>query len=260
MLRIALLALLLTGLLASSASAARTINASVWSGKLIVVTDHKVQDERHEEGHDNVRHASGRTVMSGRVRQLVLPARSGERSSWLGGGGSLQQLQGSVDSTYLDVDAFRTIDVACHGDLAQNNGTRSIQFRTSIGYSGALKLELDGLSLLPEESCNREGFESPIHLDGWPEDYVFGLPAAPHTSRTLSLQSDWWHFYSTCGLGEEREGSGAPPGVVQETDNGELCISGHVTRIHTLLDLKRTCARYVMKTTRSSADGRCVRR
>jgi hypothetical protein len=115
--------------------------------------------------------------------------------------------------------------------------------------------------LRPEEECTREGFESPIHIDGWPEDWVFGLPAAPQSQRTLELQSDWWSFRSTCGLGEEREGSGAPPGVVQAQEGDELCISGHVTRIHTLLDLRRTCAKFVMpRVTRHSADGRCVKR
>ncbi|HEV2813306.1 MAG TPA: hypothetical protein VGW10_08650 [Solirubrobacteraceae bacterium] len=199
--------------------------------------------------------------MSGRVRRLLLPHRTGMRSSWLGGGGSLDQLKGSVRSTYKDVDARRTIDVTCTGKM-RNNGGDTLQFRTMMGFSpGVLKLVVDGLSLVPKETCTAPEYQSPTFLDGWPEDWVFALPAAAHASRTLSLQSDWWRWRSTCGLGEEREGSGAPPGVVTETDrNGTLCISGSVVRVHTLLDLRRVCADVKLTTRGSSAREKCLRR
>jgi len=256
--RILALTLLLTGLLAAQASA-KTLHASAWKGKLIVYTTFSVQDERHKEGNDNVQRANADHVMSGRVRHLLLPHRAGQRNSWLGGGGSLDQLRGTVQSTYTDVDAFRTIDVSCGGKI-RNNGGSTLQFRTMMGFSGALKLEVDGFSLVPKEECSREGFRSPTQIDGWPDDWVFGLPSAPHASRTLELQSDWWRWYSTCGEGEEREGSGEPPGVVNVNDGDEQCISGHVVRIHTLLDLKRTCADVKLTYTSSSARERCVRR
>ncbi len=259
--RILVLSLVLAGLLAVPASAsARTIDASAWTGKLIVVTNFKYQDERHKLGNDNERHADADHVMSGRVRTLLLPYRSGERSSWLGGGGSLEQLKGSVRSTYKDVDARRTIDVTCTGKM-RNNGGETLQFRTLMGFSrDALRLEVDGFSLFPKETCTREGFQSPTHLDGWPEDWVFGLPASPQSQRKLELQSDWWRFRSGCGTGEEREGSGAPPGVVTTNEDGVLCISGQVTRVHTLLDLRRTCRHMRLKVSRGSSSGRCVRR
>ncbi len=258
--RILVLAVLLASLGASEASA-RTIDASAWRGKLIVFTNWTHQDERHKFGNDNESRATADHVMSGRVRRLLLPHRAGERSSWLGGGGSLDQLKGSVKSTYKDVDSRRTIDVTCTGKM-RNNGGETLQFRTMMGYSeSALKLVVDGLSLVPKETCNARDYRSPTFLDGWPEDWVFALPAAPHRSRTLSLQSDWWRFRSTCGLGEEREGSGAPPGVVTETDrNGTLCISGSVVRVHTLLELRRVCAHVKLTVRRSSARERCVSR
>ncbi len=250
--------LLICGALCSQATA-KTIHASAWKGKLIVYTTFSVHDERHKSGNDNVELANADHMMSGRVRHLLLPRRAGQRNSWLGGGGSLEQLKGSVTSSYLDVDAFRTIDVECSGKI-RNNGGDTLQFRTTMGFSGALKLEVDGFSLVPKETCSREGFDSPAQLDGWPEDWVFGLPAAPHASRRLELQSDWWRFRSTCGEGEEREGSGAPPGVVNVRDGETHCISGHVVRVHTVLDLRRTCAHVKLTYSSSSARERCVRR
>jgi hypothetical protein len=234
------LTLVICGLLSAEASA-RTLHASAWTGKLIVYTTFSVHDERHKPGNDNVERANAEHLMSGRVRRVLIPHRSGQRSSWLGGGGSLDQLKGSVQSTYKDVDAFRTIDVSCGGKI-RNNGGDSLQFRTMIGFSGALKLVVDGFSLVPKEECSRPDFESPTSIDGWPEDWVFGLPSAPQGQRRLALQSDWWRFTSGCGLGEEREGSGAPPGVVSVTEGDLQCTSGRVVRIETLLDLKRTCA------------------
>ena len=261
MLRIALLTVLLTGLLATSASAARTIPASSWSGKLIVVTDSWVHDERHGDGEDDVVKADARHVMSGRVPHLLLPRKRGERSDWLGGGGSLEQLAGSVKSFHTNSNAFRSLEWNCSGGLFEDaNRDATLQFRTEIGYSLNLKLMVDGLFLRPDETCDREGFESPIHLDGWPEDFVFGTPAAPHASRKLELQSDWWHFYENCGEGSEREGSGAPPGVVREQLGDEDCTSGHVTRIQTLLDLKRKCSYVRMRVSGTSARERCVQR
>jgi hypothetical protein len=258
--RILALALLVCGLLAGPA-AAKSITASVWTGKLIVVTDSTYHHERQKPGYHNASKAQAKTVMSGRARRVLLPYVSGQRSWALGGGGSLQQLQGSVDSTYLDADWRRTIDVSCHGELAQNSSSRTLQFRTQIGYSGHLKLVVDGLFLRPEEKCTHDEYESPIHIDGWPEDWVFGLPAAPQSERTLELQSDWWSWRENCGEGDEREGHGAPPGIIEERFGDELCSSGIVTRIHTLLDLRRTCAKFVMpRVTRNSADGRCVAR
>lgn len=258
--RILALAVVLAALGAGEASA-RTIDASAWKGKLIVFTNWTHQDERHKTGNDNESHATADHVMSGRVRRLLLPHRTGTRSSWLGGGGSLDQLKGSVRSTYKDVDARRTIDVTCTGKM-RNNGGDTLQFRTMMGFSpGVLKLVVDGLSLVPRETCNAPDYKSPTFLDGWPEDWVFALPGSPQSSKKLELQSDWWHFRSTCGLGEEREGSGAPPGVVTETDrNGTLCISGSVVRVHTLLELRRTCAHVRITTSRGSARERCVRR
>jgi hypothetical protein len=258
--RILALTLLLTGLLAAQASAG-TIDASSWSGKLIVVTDFKYHDERHSTGNDEERIANADHVMSGRIRHLLLPRRQGERSPWLGGGGSLDQLKGSVHSTYKVVNPFGTIDITCQGKM-RNNGGETLQFRTMMGFSpGVLKLVVDGLSLVPKETCNRGESKSPTFLDGWPEDWVFALPGAAHRQRTLSLQSDWWQFRSNCGEGEEREGSGAPPGVVTMQDGEVLCISGQVTRVHTLLDLRRKCAHVKLKTIgRSSAREKCVRR
>jgi hypothetical protein len=252
------LSLLICGLLAADASA-KTIHASAWTGKLIVSTTFSVQDERHKEGNDNVQLANADHLMSGRVRRLLLPHKAGQRNSWLGGGGSLDQLKGTVTSSYKDVDAFRTIDVGCKGKI-RSDGGETLQFRTMMGFSGALKLVVDGMSLVPKETCSREGFPSPTQLDGWPEDWVFGLPSAPHAQRRLELQSDWWRFSSSCGLGEEREGSGAPPGVVNVNDGDTHCISGHVVRIHTLLDLRRTCADVKLTYSASSARERCVRR
>ena len=252
------LSLLICGLLSAEASA-KTIRASAWSGKLTVYTTFSVHDERHEPGNDNVQLANADHVMSGRVRHLLLPRKAGQRNAWLGGGGSLDQLKGSVKSSYKDVDAFRTIDVRCNGKI-RNNGGDTLQFRTLMGFSGALKLVVDGFSLVPRETCDREDFESPTQIDGWPEDWVFGLPSAPHAQRRLSLQSDWWRFRSTCGLGEEREGSGAPPGLVRTQEGDEQCASGHVVRIHTLLDLKRTCADVRLTYSASSASEKCVRR
>lgn len=258
--RIIVLTLLL-GVLPAGQAAAKTISASSWSGKLIVVTDFKYHDETHAPIGDSERIANADHVMSGRIRHLVLPHRRGARSSWLGGGGSLTQLKGSVHSTYRDVEPGRHhIDVTCQGRM-RNTGGGTLQFRTMMGHSpGVLKLIVDGMSLMPDETCNRDGFESPTHLDGWPEDWVFALPGGAHRQRTLSLQSDWWRFRSTCGLGEEREGSGAPPGVVTAREGDELCISGQVTRIHTLLELKRRCAHVRLTTRGSSARERCVRR
>jgi hypothetical protein len=261
MLRLALLTALLSCLLATTASAARTIPASSWSGKLIVVTDSWVHDEQISEGEHDLVTADGRHVMSGRIEHLLLPRKRGERSSWLGGAGSLEQLSGSVKAFHSNENAFRSLEWNCSGALA-NNGNRdaTLQFRTEIGYSYNLKLMVDGLFLHPKETCDREGFESPIHLDGWPEDWVFPTPAAPHASRKLELQSDWWRFYENCGEGSEREGSGAPPGVVRESFGDEQCISGHVTRIHTLLDLKRKCSYVNLRVSGSSARERCVKR
>ena len=258
--RILALSLLLTGLFAAQASA-KTISASTWSGKLIVVTDFKYHDETHAPIGDMEQIANADHVMSGRVRHLVLPHRRGARSSWLGGGGSLTQLKGSVHSTLKDVEPGRHhIDVTCQGRM-RNNGGETLQFRTQMGFSpGVLKLIVDGMSLRPDETCNRDGFESPTHIDGWPEDWVFALPPGAHRQRKLELQSDWWRFRSTCGLGEEREGSGAPPGVITVRDGDELCISGQVTRIHTLLELKRTCAHLRLTTRGGSASEKCVRR
>jgi hypothetical protein len=256
--RTLVLALLLTGLVTAPASA-KTMHASAWKGKLIVYTTWSVQDERHKTGNDNVQRAGADHMMSGRVRRLLLPRTAGQRNSWLGGGGSLQQLKGSVKSSYMDRDHWRTIDVSCNGKV-RNNGGSTLQFRTMMGYSGALKLEVDGLSLVPKEECTRDGFPSPVMLDGWPEDWVFGLPAAPHASRKLELQSDWWRWYSTCGEGEEREGSGAPPGVVNVDDGETHCISGHLVRVEVLLDLRRTCADVKLTYSSSSAREKCVRR
>jgi hypothetical protein len=257
--RILLLALVLGGLAASQASA-KTIDASSWRGKLIVFTNWKYQDERHKAGNDNEEHATADHMMSGRVRHLLLPHRTGVRSSWLGGGGSLDQLKGSVSSSYKDVDARRTISNTCAGKM-RNNGGETLQFRTMMGHSeGVLKLVVDGMSLMPTETCTIDGYRSPTFLDGWPEDWVFALPGAPQRTGTLELQSDWWHFRSTCGEGEEREGSGAPPGVVTTKEDGVLCISGQVTRVHTLLTLRRVCAHVRVTTTRSSASEKCVRR
>ena len=249
--KLLVLSLLICGALAADASA-KTLHASSWSGKLIVYTTFSVQDERHKPGNDNVQLANADHMMSGRVRHLLLPRKAGQRNSWLGGGGSLDQLKGTVQSSYKDVDAFRTIDVSCGGKI-RNNGGESLQFRTMMGFSGALKLVVDGFSLVPKEECSREDFSSPTQIDGWPEDWVFGLPSAPHASKKLELQSDWWRFSSTCGLGEEREGSGAPPGVVREQEGDESCVSGHVVRIHTLLDLKRKCADVKLTYSSSSA-------
>ena len=113
---------------------------------------------------------------------------------------------------------------------------------------------------MPKETCTGRDHSSPTTIDGWPEDWVFGLPAAPQNSARLALQSDWWRFSSTCGEGEEREGSGAPPGVVNVHDGDEQCISGHLVRIETLLDLKRTCADVRVTYTASSAREKCLRR
>ena len=258
--RIIALTLLLGGLLAGQASA-KTINASSWSGKLIVVTDFKYHDETHAPIGDMEQIANADHVMSGRIRHLVLPHRRGERSSWLGGGGSLTQLKGSVHSTYKDVEPGRHhIDVTCQGRM-RNNGGETLQFRTMMGFSpGVLKLVVDGLSLVPKETCSRGDSKSPTFLDGWPEDWVFALPAGAQRQKTLSLQSDWWRFRSNCGPGEEREGSGAPPGVVTAREGDELCISGQVTRIHTLLELRRKCAHVKLTTSRGSASEKCVRR
>ena len=258
--RLIALTLLLCGLLCSHASAARTVRASAWTGKLIVVTNFKVQDERHTRFGDNVKLAEGDHVMSGRIRHVLLPRAAGERSDLLGGHGSLQQLKGSVASSMVDVDPIRRLEWQCSGKI-RNNGGSTLQARTMTGYSGALKLEIDGLSLVPKETCSREeGWSSPTTLDGWPEDWVFGLPAAPHRRSTMSLQSDWWRWRSSCGMGEEREGSGAPPGVVNVNEDGEQCISGHVVRVHTLLDLRRTCADLRLRVSGGSARERCVRR
>ncbi|MDQ3741104.1 MAG: hypothetical protein M3320_07325 [Actinomycetota bacterium] len=257
--RILALTLVLTGLVASQA-AAKTIDASAWRGKLIVVTDWKHHDERHSSVEDSESIANADHVMSGRVRRLLLPHRVSSRSQWLGGGGSLQQLKGSVHSTYKNVNPFGTIDITCQGKM-RNNGGETLQFRTMMGFSpGVLKLVVDGLSLVPKETCNRGESKSPTFLDGWPEDWVFALPAAPQSSKKLELQSDWWRFRSGCGEGEEREGSGAPPGVVTMQDGDVLCISGSVVRVHTLLDLRRVCAHVKLTTTRSSARERCVKR
>lgn len=257
--RILALTLLLTGLLAAQASA-RTIDASSWSGKLIVVTDWKHHDEQHSSVEDSESIANADHVMSGRVRHLLLPHRSGSRSQWLGGGGSLDQLKGSVHSTYKNVNPFGTIDISCQGKI-RNNGGETLQFRTMMGFSpGVLKLVVDGLSLVPKETCNRGESKSPTYLDGWPEDWVFALPGAAHRQKKLSLQSDWWRFTSSCGTGEEREGSGAPPGVVTMQDGEVLCISGSVVRVHTLLDLRRKCAHVRLTTGGGSASERCVRR
>ena len=257
--RILALTLLLTGLPAAQASAA-TIDASSWSGKLIVVTDWKHHDERHGSVEDRESIATADHVMSGRVRHLLLPHRRGARSQWLGGGGSLDQLKGSVHSTYKNVNPFGAIDITCQGKM-RNNGPPTLQFRTMMGFSpGVLKLVVDGLSLVPKETCNRGGSKSPTFLDGWPEDWVFALPAGGHRQSKLELQSDWWRFRSSCGTGEEREGSGAPPGVVTLQDGEVRCISGSVVRIHTLLDLRRKCAHVKLTTSRGSARERCVRR
>ncbi len=257
-------ALLLSALLLAAFGAphasAKTIDASAWKGKLIVYTNWTHQDERHKTGNDNESRANADHVMSGKVQRLLLPHRLATKSSWLGGGGSLDQLKGSVRSTYLDRDARRTIDVTCTGKM-RNNGGDTLQFRTMTGHShGVLKLVVDGLSLVPKETCDAPDYKSPPFLDGWPEDWVFALPSAPQSQRTISLQSDWWHFRSTCGEGEEREGSGAPPGVVTTNEDGTLCISGSVTRVHTLLELKRVCAHVKLTTSRSSAREKCVRR
>ena len=257
--RILALSLLLTALVAAQASAA-TIDASSWSGKLIVATDWKHHDERHSSVEDSESIANADHVMSGRVRHLLLPRRAGARSQWLGGGGSLEQLKGSVHSTYKNVNPFGTIDITCQGKM-RNNGGETLQFRTMMGFSpGVLKLVVDGLSLVPKETCNRGESRSPTFLDGWPEDWVFALPGAAHRQRKLALQSDWWHFRSRCGTGEEREGSGAPPGVVTMQDGDVLCISGSVVRVHTLLDLRRKCAHVRLTTRGGSASERCVRR
>jgi len=257
--RILALALLLTGVLAAPA-AARTIDASSWTGKLIVVTDWKYHDERHSSTEDSEQIANADHVMSGRVRHLLLPHRTGQRSQWLGGGGSLDQLKGSVHSTYKVTNPFGTIDITCQGKM-RNNGGETLQFRTMMGFSpGALKLEVDGLSLMPKEECNRGESKSPTFLDGWPEDWVFALPAGAQGQRKLELQSDWWRFRSGCGEGEEREGSGAPPGVVTMQDGDVHCISGDVVRVQALLDLRRKCAHVKLTTSRGSARERCVKR
>jgi hypothetical protein len=253
------LALLICGVLSAEASA-KTIRASSWTGKLIVVTDFKHHDERHSSVEDSESIANADHVMSGRVRHLLLPHRRGARSQWLGGGGSLEQLKGSVHSTYKNVNPFGTIDVTCQGKM-RNVGADTLQFRTMMGYSpGVLRLEVDALSLMPEETCNRGESRSPTFLDGWPEDWVFALPAGAHRQPRLALQSDWWRFRSSCGTGEEREGSGAPPGVVTMRDGDVLCISGSVVRVHTLLDLRRKCAHVELTTRGGSASERCVRR
>lgn len=257
--RILVLALLLAGLLATPA-AAKTLHASAWTGKLIVLTTFKAQDEHHAKFSSNVTLADGDHMMSGRVRRVLLPHRAGQRASWLGGAGSLDQLKGSVKSSMHDVDPIRTLHWDCNGKI-RNNGGDTLQARLMMGYSGALKLVVDGLSLMPKETCKPgEGFRSPTQLDGWPEDWVFGLPAAPQSQRKLELQSDWWRFRSTCGLGDEREGSGEPPGPVDVTEDGERCISGNVVHVHTLLDLKRTCADVRVRYTASSASEKCLRR
>ncbi len=254
--RILILVLLLSGLAATTASA-KTIDASEWKGKLIVMTTFKHQYERHETGHDNVRHGDADHPMSGRLR-LLLPHRAGQRSQWLTGSGSLDQLKDSVRSTYMDANPRRTIDVSCAGRI--RNGGEILQARTEIGYSGALKLIVDGFSLMPKERCSAPDYRSPTAADGWPEDWVFALPAAPQRGKRLELQSDWWRFRSTCGIGEEREGSGVPPGVVTTSEDGFVCISGDVVRIHTLLDLRRVCRQVKLTVTSSSSRKRCVRR
>ncbi len=257
--RIIALTLLLAGLLAAQASAA-TIDASSWSGKLIVATDWKYHDERHTSTEDSETIANADHVMSGRVRHLLLPRRTGARSQWLGGGGSLDQLKGSVHSTHKVVNPFGTIDITCQGKM-RNNGPATLQFRTMMGFSrGVLKLVVDGLSLMPKETCNRGESKSPTFLDGWPQDWVFALPGAAHRQSKLELQSDWWRFRSDCGTGEEREGSGVPPGVVTMQDGEVLCTSGQVVRVHTLLDLKRKCAHVKLTTRGGSSSERCVRR
>ena len=258
--RIVVLTLLLTGLLAAPASA-KTLHASAWTGKLIVYTTFKAQDEQHSTGYDSVVLADGDHMMSGKIRRLLLPHRAGQRSNWLGGAGSLDQLKGSVKSSSRDVNSFRTLRWDCSGKI-RNNGGDTLQARLMMGFSGALKLQVDGFSLVPKETCNpSEGFQSPTSIDGWPLDWVFGLPAAPHAQRKLELQSDWWRFRSGCDVGEEREGSGEPPGPVDHTDrNGLRCISGNVVRIHTLLDLRRTCADVKLTFSRSSAREKCVRK
>jgi hypothetical protein len=256
--RIVVLALILAGLLSAEASA-KTIHASAWKGKLIVYTNFKVQDERHKPGNDNVKLAEGDHLMSGKIRHLLLP-HGGARSSRLGGSGSLEQLKGSVKSSMSDVDAIRSLRWDCNGKI-RNNGGSTLQARLMQGYSGALKLVIDGFSLVPKETCSREeGWSSPTTIDGWPEDWVFPTPSSPQSRKSLSLQSDWWRFYASCGEGEEREGSGAPPGVVNVSDGDEHCISGHVVRIHTLLDLRRTCADVELRFSRSSASEKCLRR
>ena len=260
--RILVLTLLLGALAApaSASASARTIDASSWSGKLIVVTDWKHHDERHSSVEDSEQIANADHVMSGRVRHLLLPHRSGVRSDFLGGGGSLTQLKGSVHRTYKVTNPFGTIDIACTGKM-RNNGGETLQFRTMMGFSpGALKLEVDGLSLMPRETCSRGESTSPTFLDGWPEDWVFALPGGAQRQSKLALQSDWWRFRSTCVEGEEREGSGAPPGVVTMQDGDIHCISGSVVRVHTLLDLKRKCAHVRLTTSRGSASEKCVRR
>ncbi|HEX8205231.1 MAG TPA: hypothetical protein VF587_04130 [Solirubrobacteraceae bacterium] len=253
------LSLLICGLLCAPASA-KTIHASAWTGKLIVFTTFHVQDERHSPGNDNVKLADGDHMMSGRVQRVLLPHGRGARSSWLGGSGSLDQLKGSVKSSMHDVDAVRTLHWDCSGKI-RNNGGSTLQARLTMGFSGALKLIVDGFSLVPKETCSREeGWSSPTTIDGWPEDWVFDQGAAPQRRKKLELESDWWRFSSTCGEGEEREGSGQPPGPVDVTDGDERCISGHVVHIHTLLDLKRTCADVKVTYSRSSAREKCVRR
>src|SRR3712207_7283067 len=55
--------------------------------------------------------------------------------------------------------------------------------------TGALKLVVDGLSLMPKEDCTRGESKSPTFLDGWPEDWVFALPRSEeHTSELQSRQ------------------------------------------------------------------------
>ncbi len=259
MLRTLALTIGLAAVLAAPASA-KTIHASAWTGKLIVFTTFHVQDERHSAGNDNVKLADGDHMMSGRIRRVLLPHNAGARSSWLGGSGSLDQLKGSVKSSMHDVDAIRTLHWDCSGKI-RNNGGETLQARLMMGYSGALKLVVDGFSLVPKETCSRaEGWSSPTTIDGWPEDWVFDQGAAPQRRRKLALQSDWWRFHSTCGLGDEREGSGEPPGPVDVTEDGERCISGHVVHIHTLLDLRRTCADVRVRYTSSSASEKCLER
>ncbi len=76
-----------------------------------------------------------------------------------------------------DVDPIRSLAWKCSGRI-RNNGGDTLQARTTIGFSGALKLVVDGMYLRPDETCTPdEGWESPTQIDGWPGDWVFGLPA-----------------------------------------------------------------------------------